>query len=260
MFCVMKYLSPVKRVIFFVLIIFLASCRNQEEEEVSHVTITADEVGTCPYGHTNLIDVPIICGTIIYTPGLKQDISDRKFIYYTRFPMIGNKPTSGVVCATCDFEYRQRSLSYSEKDDSDSGWTRSSNDPNSFRNPFSLLLQDFPKPLINMLVGDIRYTQHLRAGKVYIESESMSYSSKQSGDDIRSDITAWADKWTNKHWVEKSEMRPGVYYKVVCEIGKYERCYIDVIDNRRDDVFNVQMQHIMLERSRGRTKNKTLTK
>ena len=144
---------------------------------------TSAELKMCPYGHKTLKDVPIFYGTPDFTD--KASVSNMNEEIDTYQAWHGgcvfsyDSPTTRVTCVTCGFGY-----------DSDLElWSRKSSDKASFRHPFSSMLESFPLPPTNMVVGAVEYRQSLNTNTVCMES--VSYTSCESQPIVFTRTTNW---------------------------------------------------------------------
>lgn len=207
-------------VLLSVLIAILAGCvrRVVYKSESKHHPTSA-ELKTCPYGHFTLKDVPIFYGTPDFRN--KVAISNMEHAIETYQAWHGgcvvfpDSPTVRVTCVTCGFGY----------DSEVESWSRSSPDKASFRHPFSSLLNGFPLPPTNMIVGAVEYTQHIETNSV--KMEFVSYTSCEDQQIVLSRTTNWLARFnittpsreilghetlagTKRNIYEWGELTPGV--------------------------------------------------
>jgi len=95
------------------------------------------------------------------------------------YVMSGNSPTVRVTCVTCGFGY-----------DSDFElWSRTSPSKTSFRHLFSSMLESFPVPPTNRVVGEVVYRQSFKTNTVWMES--VNYTSRERQTIVFARTTNW---------------------------------------------------------------------
>jgi len=174
----------------------------------SAYTILARDIVYCPYGHRDLVDVPIRYG-LLRPETFKTSREEDRIRWVSGGCLVAPwNPRTAVTCRTCNFLYHQpdpdigesveslQSLSadvqaaYLAEYDFAGWWSRDSSDLASFEDPFPAVLLTFPTPAEEDLIGKVSYGQSLD-GDGPPTAASLSYRTKASFEQVRDRIHEW---------------------------------------------------------------------
>jgi hypothetical protein len=173
----------------FLLPMFISGCLSAVGSDTTSSLSPTSSPGqslprTCPNGHSDLRDTPVLYGLLNMTPELRQQIDRHEVVMGGCVLMPGYSPASLLICSHCQYSYNPVIAE----------WERLSNDVQSFERPLAPILGCFPVPSPQP-PSQLTYRQVIKDGQLKLESVSF-----QTSDPLVT-VTKRIDRYLNENAV-----------------------------------------------------------